>query len=325
MNESAEDAGISVVVPVYNSADTLAPLVGDLERVLVGSGLPFEVILVNDGSRDSSWARIVELAARFSYVRGVDLMRNYGQHSAVLAGVREARYAVVVTMDDDLQHPPEEIPKLLAKLGEGYDVVYGVPTHEQHGLWRDLASRLTKAALAGAMGVANARNVSAFRAFRTRLRDAFAACQGPFVSMDALLSWGTTRFGAVQVRHEPSKRARSNYTLATLLTHALNMATGFSALPLQVASVVGFVCTLGGAAVLVYVIGRYLVQGGSVPGFSFLASIIAVFSGAQLFTLGVMGEYLARVHFRTMGRPALAVRQRVASSEAARRSGAAPE
>ena len=135
----------------------------------------------------------------------LDMMRNYGQHNALLAGIRHARGEVIVTMDDDLQHPPEEIPKLLAPIAKGYDVVYGSPLEEQHGVCRDLASRLTKLALSSVLGATTARHVSAFRAFRTELREAFATFDGPFVSIDVLLSWATTRFSFVDVAH----RARS--------------------------------------------------------------------------------------------------------------------
>ena len=216
-------------------------------------------------------------------------------------------------MDDDLQHPPEELSKLLETLNTGYDVVYGVPQHEQHGFWRDMASQITKFVLQNAMGAEVARNISAFRVFRTPLRDAFASYQGAFVSLDVLLTWGTTRFAAHTVRHDPRLSGKSHYTLKKLILHALNMLTGFSSLPLRFASFAGFGFTLFGGGVLCYVIGRYLIQGQVVPGFAFLASTIAIFSGAQLFALGIIGEYLARIHFRTMERPSYTVRSMINS------------
>lgn len=302
---------ISVVIPVYNSASTLDGLLSRLSAVLDALGRTYEVVLVNDGSRDKSWERIVALTDEYSQVRGIDLMRNYGQHNALLCGIRAARHEVIVTMDDDLQNPPEEIPKLLTELDEGYDVVYGTPQDEQHGLWRDTASRITKLVLQGSMGAETARHISAFRAFRTMVRDAFANYQSPFVSIDVLLTWGTTRFTAIPVRHDPRQEGRSNYTFRKLVVHGMSLMTGFSALPLQVASYTGFAFTVFGMVVLAYVLGRYLIGGGSVAGFPFLASIIAIFSGAQLFAIGVIGEYLARMHFRTMDKPAYAVREHV--------------
>lgn len=310
-------ASLSVVVPVYNSEASLALLIERLEPVLTAHTPNFEAILVNDGSRDRSWETICQLTHRYSWVRGISLMRNYGQHNALLCGIRAARHEVIVTLDDDLQNPPEEIPKLLGKLAEGYDVVYGAPEEERHGLWRDLASRVTKIALQSAVGAQTARHASAFRAFRTEVRGGFTNFQGPFVSIDVLLTWGASRFTAVRVQHDARRMGTSQYTLRKLIRHAFNMMTGFSVLPLQIASVVGFVFTAFGFLVLVYVIGGYLLRGGGVPGFPFLASLIAMFSGVQMFALGIIGEYLARMHFRMMDRPGYAIRQQTAAVERA--------
>lgn len=299
--------GISVVVPVYRSAATLVSLEERLSAVLAEVASDYEILLVEDGAHDGTWEVVDAMARGNARVRGIRLLRNYGQHNALLCGIRQARFPVIVTLDDDLQHPPEEIPKLLALLDNGHDVVYGTPEREQHNFWRDQASRITKIALQSAMGAETARHVSAFRVFRTSLRDAFERYRSPFVSIDVLLTWGTTRFTHLAVRHEPRAVGVSNYTFRKLLIHAMNMMTGFSTLPLQVASMVGFGFTLLGIAVLIYVLTRYLFAGDAVPGFPFLASIIAIFSGAQLFAIGVIGEYLARMHFRTMERPAYCV------------------
>lgn len=307
--------GCTVIVPVFNSEDALPELCGRITAVMAGIGSPYEVILVNDGSGDGSWAVICDMVKRYHAVKGINLMRNYGQHNALLAGIRLARYDSLVTIDDDLQNPPEEIPRLLLKLVEGHDVVYGAPVEEQHTFWRNFLSKATKIALQRAMGVAAARHVSSFRACRTHVRDAFADYRNPLVMLDVLLSWGTTRFAVVAVRHEPRRTGVSNYTLRKLVIHALNMITGFSTLPLKLASLIGFVFTLFGFAVLTYVIGRYLISGGSVPGFPFLASLIAIFSGAQLFALGIIGEYLARVHLRVMDRPSYTIRTAALSDD----------
>jgi len=300
---------LSIVVPVYNSEGSLESLLERLEQVLPSLSETYEVILVNDGSRDMSWDVITTLSKKYAWLSGLNLMRNYGQHNALLAGIRAAKNEIIITMDDDLQHPPEELYLLLDKLSEGHDVVYGTPQREQHGLWRDLASQVTKLALQSTMGAENARKVSALRAMRTHLRKAFANYQGPSVSIDVLLTWSTTRFSSVPVRHDLRQVGQSNYTFRKLVIHALNMMTGFSVLPLQLASMLGFLFALFGGVVLAYVIGRFLIEGGSVPGFPFLASTIAIFSGVQLFALGIIGEYLARIHFRTMDKPSYVIRE----------------
>jgi undecaprenyl-phosphate 4-deoxy-4-formamido-L-arabinose transferase len=314
VSSSSAPPDVSVVVPVYNSEGTLPELVDRIEAVLRPLAR-FEIVLVNDGSRDRSAAVIAELVASHATVVGIDLMRNYGQHNALLAGIRAARHDVVVTIDDDLQNPPEEMPKLLDALAGGYDVVYGTPLVGQHGLLRDLASQITKLTLQNAMGAETARKISAYRAFRRELRDAFATYQNPFVSIDVLLTWGTTRFAAIPVRHEPRHVGASNYTVGRLVIHALNMMTGFTTWPLQLASLIGFACTALGLVLLAWILGRYVIEGGSVPGFPFLASAIAIFSGAQLFALGIIGEYVARIHFRTMDRPAYTIRRTLAAPE----------
>jgi undecaprenyl-phosphate 4-deoxy-4-formamido-L-arabinose transferase len=294
-------------VPVYNSAGTLPLLVERVARVLDPRHELRELILVNDGSSDTSWQVIQDLALRHPWVRGFNLMRNYGQHNALLCGIRAASGEVVVTIDDDLQNPPEEIPRLLNLLNGGCDVVYGTPRRQAHGWLRDLASSITKLALQSAMGAETARKVSAFRAFRTNLREAFAGYRGPYVSIDVLLTWGTTKFASLEVNHEPRAAGESHYSAYKLFAHAMNMMTGFSTVPLQLASITGFVFTVFGICVLVFVVARYFIQGNPVPGFPFLASVIAIFSGAQLFALGIIGEYLARIHFRMMDRPSYAV------------------
>jgi hypothetical protein len=167
------------------------------------------------------------------------------------------------------------------------------------------------------MGAKTARHVSAFRAFRTQSRDAFASYHSPFISIDVVLTWATTKFVAIQVRHDSRQAGISNYTFGMLFRHAMNMMTGFSTLPLQMANLMGFFCTGFGGLILVYVVGRYLLFGSTVQGFPFLASIIAIFSGAQLLALGIIGEYLARMHFRMMEKPTYCVQ--TATEESASR------
>jgi len=314
---------LSIVIPVYRSGEILPELCRRLESVLENIAGKYELILVNDDSPDQSWDVICRLGRQYGWVRPIDLMRNFGQHNALLCGIRAARYDVIVTMDDDLQHPPEEIPKLIAVLSQGYDVVYGTPEHEAHGLFRNLASVISKIALQNAMGAEIAGRVSAFRVFRTEVASAFGDYAGSFVSIDVLLTWGTSHFAASVVHHEPRKQGTSGYTFRKLITHAINMMTGFTTLPLQFASLMGFGFTLFGILVLGYVLLRYFLRGSPVPGFPFLASIIAIFSGAQLFALGIIGEYLARMHFRTMQKPPYVVRPDAVKTEA--QSGGAGE
>jgi undecaprenyl-phosphate 4-deoxy-4-formamido-L-arabinose transferase len=291
---------LSIVVPVYKGEAFIESLVAQLTRTLPKFSANYEIILVNDGSPDNSWPLIQSLARNNECVRGIRMMRNYGQHNATLCGVREARYEVIVTMDQDLQHPPEEIPRLLAKLEEGYDVVYGSPRKLPQGFWRNLMTATIKWILAKVVGLPSVRNVSAFRAFRTHLREAFVHFQNPSLIIDVLLSWGTTRFTSVEV--DIAQAERTNYNFRMLVRAATLILIGYSTLPLRFASWIGFAMTLFGLGVFIYVLVIYFTV-GSLPGFPFLASIIALFSGAQLFGLGIFGEYLARMFDRSMDKP----------------------
>jgi undecaprenyl-phosphate 4-deoxy-4-formamido-L-arabinose transferase len=305
------DRECSVVIPVYNSQASLPALVERLAAVLPAVTDRYEVVLVNDGSRDDSWDGICEAARKHAWVRGINLMRNYGQHNALLAGIRAARFAVVVTMDDDLQHPPEEIPRLLEALGHRHDLVYGVPASAEHGVSRAASSRLARLWLHRVLGVGVASHAGAFRAFRTVLREGFAQYDGPAVAIDALLAWTTTRIATVEVRHDPRRHGRSQYGWLKLVRLALDLTTTFRTWPLRLASLVGFVVMLLGLGALAFVLASYLMTGQPLSVFRFSAAIMAIFSGAQLFTLGILGEYVARIHHRVLREPSYVVRERV--------------
>ena len=294
---------VSVVIPVYNAEASLRELSHRIESAFKSIEQRFEIVFVEDRGPDSSWSVIQELATEQDHIRGIRLSRNYGQHPALLCGIRAALGAACMTMDDDLQHAPEKIPELLEAFGEGSDVLYIAPESQPHGLARGLASRVTKWVLSSGMGAEAAARVSAWRVFRTDLRTAFDDFKGPNVNIDVLLTWGTASFDYVTSRHEPRVHGESGYTFPKLFKHAMNMMTGFSTLPLQFATLIGLAVAALGLLILAYVVIRVLLEGSAVPGFPFLASVISIFSGAQLFSLGVIGEYIARIHGRSSGAP----------------------
>ena len=300
---------ISVIIPVYNSQEILPQLIARLLPALKKISREFEILLVNDGSQDESWKTIQELAKNNRTIRGINLMRNYGQHNALLCGIRQADNDVLITMDDDLQHPPEEIYKIIEGIDGGYDVVYGVPHKLVHSRWRNVSSQVAKGLLAKVLGIKRIKSLSAFRGIRRDIRQAFEKYDGPNVIIDALLTWGTDNFGIVEVNEQPRSIGRSNYNLWSLVKMTLVMLTGFSTLPLRFASFLGFVFTLFGIGVLVYVVIRAILE-GSIPGFPFLASIISIFSGVQLFTLGIFGEYLGRIFNLSMNHPTYVIHEK---------------
>lgn len=293
---------VSVVVPTFRSPTTLPRLV---ERITNCGWFTnqSELVIVDDGNDDDTWRVILGLAERNNQVRGLRLGRNFGQHAALLAGVRTARNPLIVTLDDDLQNPPEEVPKMLAALSHEVDVVYGLPSRRRQSPWRNFTSMGSKWLMRYSLGFLHATDISAFRVFRTRLRESFDGDLGPGVSMDALLNWSTTRFASVEVRHEERQQGRSNYGLRKLLRFMLDTATGYSTVPLRFATALGLVTVALSVAVMVWVLWKPITTGESVPGFPFLATTIAIFSGVQLIVLGVLGQYIGRMHFRVMAKP----------------------
>jgi undecaprenyl-phosphate 4-deoxy-4-formamido-L-arabinose transferase len=293
--------GLSIVVPVFRSEKTLNELVNRITKSV--SNKSVEIILVDDASGDETWTTICSIARQNSIVTGIRLGRNSGQHGALLAGVRAAKFQTVVTLDDDLQNPPEEINKLIDALVPGVDVVYGVSTDVKQNFYRRAGSKLVRKFFASALGFNSAVSMSSFRTFRTALREGFNTALGPNVSLDAVLTWSTTRFTVVEVKHDERKVGDSHYTFRKLVRFMIDMATGYSALPLRLASALGFLTISFGAVLLVYVIGRPIITGERVQGFPMLASTIIIFSGVQIFLLGILGEYIGRMHFRVMNKP----------------------
>lgn len=306
--------GISVVIPCYRTPGTLDRVCEELLRHVAPLAKDLELILVDDGSPDDTWDRIVEVVHVYDWVRGVRLSRNYGQHNALLAGLRAASHPVVVTMDDDLQNPPREVPHLVAALDDGTDLVYGSPVAETQTAFRNLASVGTKQMMSKLLGPEVNAKMSAFRVFRRRLLSASRVTNDPYVSIDVLLSWATTRITVVEVEFDRRQTGRSGYTLSKLIRHAFNMVTGYSTRPLRLVSGLGFAIASFGFVLLAYVLVRFAIEPSDVEGFTFLATVISLFSGVQLLSLGVVGEYLARVHFRTIGRPAYAVQDEIGAS-----------
>jgi glycosyltransferase involved in cell wall biosynthesis len=312
---SGDDAGgVSIVVPVYGGGAALEELLKRSSATIRPTRVPYEILLVDDASPSET----SEVARRLAEtVPGVTLLRfarNAGQHAALLAGVRAASYPVIVTLDDDLQNPPEEIPMLLERLAAGdVDVVYGFTPQTSHSWFRRFASSGIRRVVARAIGSDSILYVGPFRAFRTDLRDGFAGAVGPGVSMDVLLSWSTQRFGHVEVRHDVRADGASGYTLRKLVRFAFDTLTGYSTSLLNVVTALGLAAVALGLGILTWVLSRYLLDGTSVAGFPFLASSIALFSGAQMLSLGIIGQYLGRIHLRVQGRPSYHIAERVSS------------
>jgi len=311
---------VSVVIPVYRSAETLPELSDRLAAVLDALGVSWEVVFVDDGSPDDSWQAILDFRRRRpERVSGVQLMRNFGQHNALMCGLRRARGEVVITMDDDLQHPPEEIPKLLAALRErNDDLVYGAPDDRQHRSWRNAGSRLLTSVFRWLFGLGI--GFTSFRAMRRELAQSVFAYDLNFTFLDGLLAWNTTRISEVTTRHDVRAEGESGYSFGKLLVLSLNMLTNFSLVPLQVVTWLGVAAAGGGLVLGSYYLVAALSARIVVPGYASIIVAVLTLGGVQLLALGMIGEYLGRVHLNINRKPQFVVR-RVVGPDSGRAAG----
>jgi undecaprenyl-phosphate 4-deoxy-4-formamido-L-arabinose transferase len=294
---------LSVVVPVYNSCATLKNLTQRLLAVLDNTGMAYEIIFVEDGSHDNSWEVLSDLQKTYSdRIIAIQLMRNYGQHNAIMCGLRHTCGEYVITMDDDLQNPPEEIPKLLAAIKNGkLDLVYGYYDIKSHDMWRNIGSALITFFYRKVFR--SSIVPSAFRVINKALLEGIFSYDLNFTYIDGLLAWNTQRVGQVSVEHHPRATGRSGYSINKLLFLAFNLFTNFSLIPLQLVSVYGFSVAITGFLVGIYYLCQYLFSNIAVPGYASTIIAILVLGGTQLLALGIMGEYLGRLHLNVNRKP----------------------
>ena len=297
---------LSIVIPVFNSEATIATLLERLTGALDAVGESYEIILVDDGSADRSWEALKAQRARYDRrIVLVQLMRNFGQHNAVMCGFRHAKGEFVVTMDDDLQNPPEEVRVLLDHIrGSGADVVYGAYAtyrEKKSGAFRHAGSAMIRFFYRFAFKI-NVETTS-FRIIRNKTLQSILAYDLNYTYIDGLLAWSTRRIEQVRVQHSPRTQGRSGYSIGKLLVLAVNLFTNFSLLPLQMASALGVLAALGGLTVAVYYLVQYFLANIIIPGYASIVVAVLVLGGLQLLALGVVGEYLGRVHLNINRKP----------------------
>jgi glycosyltransferase involved in cell wall biosynthesis len=316
---------LSVVVPTYRGVATLKPLVERLRTILESlTEGAWQIVLVNDGSPDNTWDVVTELCGADRRIVGVNLMRNFGQHNAIMSGFAHATGQFIVTMDDDLQNPPEAIPALLAEIRRGWDVVYGVIREKKHhAAFRNLGSRMVIGTFRRIFGLDI--RITSFRILRRQVVLNMMSCQGSFTFLDGLIAWHTKNIGEVPVEHHARAQGQSGYSLGTLITLTLNMLTNFSLLPLQAASLLGFVFSLVGFSMAAFFVVKKLIWDIQVTGFSSIIVAVTLLSGVQLLTVGVMGEYIGRIHINISKRPQYAVRQTLNGCDAGDAGAGRPE
>jgi len=307
---------LSIVIPVYNGADSIGELVAALEELDIPGG--HEIVLVVDGSPDNSLAVCQALVAKAKIpITLIDHARNYGEHNAVMTGLRHTRGAHVINMDDDLQNPPEEVARLLAHAQQtGADVVYTYYDEKQHAGWRNLGSQFTNWVASFVLDKPKDLYLSSFRCMSAFLVQEITRYEGPFPYVDGLILQVTQRIDRLLVRHLPRAVGRSNYTLRRLVRLWMSMFVNFSVMPLRISTLTGFALSVIGAigAVATVIDAIFIAEP---PGWASLMAALMLLSGVQLMILGIVGEYLGRLYLTANRKPQSVVRS-VTRAEPAR-------
>lgn len=318
--------GLSVVVPCYNEAANLEQLLSRLTRACEQSGArSYEIVLVNDGSADSTWPMIREAARTSPHVVGVDLARNHGHQLALTAGLEICRGDLVLVIDADLQDPPELLPAMMAKIAEGYDVVYGQRVVRRGetlfkrataAAFYRLLSRLSKSEIP--------KDTGDFRLMTRRVVDQFNAMPERFRFIRGMVSWIGFEQAAIPYERDPRFAGETSYPIARMISLAVDAITSFSTVPLRFASVLGLAFGAIGLAMLGWVLVSYLTH-GTITGWTSLIATVLIIGSVQLMILGVFGEYLGRMYIETKRRPLFVIREVVGIEASAPTDSAAQE
>jgi len=293
------------VIPVYNNSGTVRELYRRLSAVLGQNGMEWDVIFVNDGSKDESWKVLTGMQQEMGNVRVIDLGRNFGQHNATVCGLKYSRGDYIVTMDADLQHPAEEIPKLIHKIEEGYEVVYGVYERKMHSFVRNRMSNLVYAISKRAMNIEH--NLSSFRIMKREIADSISRSANYDIILDIIIGWVTDKIGYTAVTHQAS--GQTSYSLFKLITLGFDFLFNFTVLPLRIASISGALISTFGLVLGVYFVIQRVTGTTDVSGFTAIIVSVLFFSGLILISIGVIGEYLARIYLKLNSKPQYVVKE----------------
>ncbi|MFL0581116.1 glycosyltransferase family 2 protein [Solibacillus silvestris] len=293
---------ISVVIPVYKSGKHLDELHSRLKETLDLMEISYELIFVEDRGGDNSWDVLQKISSKDSNTVIIQHTRNFGQHAAILCGIHNSSGRWVITMDDDLEHRPEDIPKIYEEINKGYDLVYGVFEDRTHSAWRNITSNLARNTFSFAIPNFNYDNTS-FRIMSNHIAQGLLRFDSPFPVIDGYLSWITNNYSTVKLEHGVRGSGQSNYTLGKLIKFTLNILIEFSALPLKVSTWLGLSTSLLGFIWMIFVIVGRVTGGISQLGYSSLMAAILFFGGIQLLVLGIMGEYISKINFKTSKKP----------------------
>ena len=308
---------VSFVIPCYRSSQTIGRVVEEIDMTMKGlTAYRYEIVLVNDASPDDTFETIRALCAGRRDICGVNLARNFGQHAALMAGFRHARGDVVVCLDDDGQTPAGEVGKLLARLEEGYDVVYARYVHKQHSLFRNFGSRINDQMTRIMLGKPKELYISSYFVMKKFVVQELIRYENPFPYVIGLVLRTTKKIANVEVTHREREIGTSGYTLGKLLGLWFNGFTAFSIKPLRIATVVGVVSACGGFLYGIYTIVKKFVNPAVPVGFSALMAALVFFCGLILMMLGMIGEYIGRIYISMNNSPQYVIRECVDGRDA---------
>jgi len=300
---------ISVLVPILNEEESLRELNERLHKSLASLGRTYEIIYINDGSTDGTQQMLEEFHGQDNHIRVVEFNRNYGQHMALFAGMERSRGNMVITIDADLQNPPEEIPKLVAKIDEGFEVVGTYRKERKDSIFRTVPSYIVNKITAKLVGVRLRDWGCMLRAYNRDIVDSMNMCGESASFIPALAATFARKVTEIEVRHEERKKGVTKYSLFRLLHLNFDLMTGFSLFPIQVIGMLGVMIALVGLAFALFLIVRRLVVGPEVEGVFTLFAINFVFMGVMIFALGVIGEYIGRIYQQVRGRPRFIIKK----------------
>ena len=303
---------ISIVVPVYNSSSIIENLTKDILSVIekTPNVNKIQLILVNDCSTDESWKKISKLSSEYKdIVIGINLMRNYGQHNAIMAGLRLAHGDYIILIDDDYQHPPKEIPKILSKIKEGYDVCYTNYKNNTYSKLKIFGSWINRKISNILIDKPKSIYLSSYKCFTQKVLKEIIKYDGPFVYIDGLIFDITKNVTSVDIEHSERKFGKSNYNIFKLISLWLRVLTNFSIVPLRIATFTGFFMTFVSFIVVIFISILKFKNPGIAAGWASLSMLIIFFSGVQLILIGLVGEYIGRSYIKLNKKPQFVVRE----------------
>ena len=301
---------VSFVIPCYRSELTIGKVVAEIESTMAQcSGYDYEIVLVNDSSPDDTFGAIKKLVESDDRITGIDLARNFGQHGALMAGYHACKGDYVVSLDDDGQSPADEVPKLLAKLDEGYDVVYASYEHKQHSGFRNWGSKVNSEMTHIMLGKPRDLQITSYYAAKRFIIDEMMRYEGSYPYVIGLVLRSTKNICNVPVTHRQRDVGGSGYTLRKLIALWMNGFTSFSVKPLRMSVVLGIVSAALGFLYFLYIVIGYFVSGGSPAGWRSIMAVMLILGGVILVVLGLIGEYIGRIYMCENAAPQYVVRE----------------